>query len=490
MKKKICTVSILFFITVAVTIEYLIGFNSYDTQKIISMGYLEYAKQLFWADGRIFSGLYICIGKILNIANPTNLYIFSVVLCIFLIIGNVVYLKRLLEKVSTKKINECLLYILSYVTIFNFTYADIMTFIEMPILQISIFMYMLSAKFAVIDKSQKKMLITLIFSIFMYQGTINVFYIMVVFLMLQKCRKLDKKNIKEIVKLYAYSVIPIFINFVYIKIYGMMFNATDRLSSLDLTSLISRITYSLNSMIRIISECIYTMPKYLYIFLIFTILIFLYVMTILKTKRATKDSSQYMQITYNTLILIGISVLSCIPLIIVFQVPLLCWCGRLFWPIGAILGLILTEVILNTNCLENKNLKLLVLSFLMIYMLILYPGMYKVVCINKEGNNVDKEICFEVKNKVYEYEKNTGKKIEKIKIYLEYKENGGLSEKYKNVKLAKSCILIGLPMTNLLDYYCDINQDKVEYTQEKIVDFENDLDFYFDENILYVYTAI
>ena len=45
-------------------------------------------------------------------------------------------------------------------------------------------------------------------------------------------------------------------------------------------------------------------------------------------------------------------------------------------------------------------------------------------------------------------------------------------------------------MTNLLDYYCDINQDKVEYTQEKIVDFENDLDFYFDENILYVYTAI
>lgn len=492
MKKKICTISILFLITVAVTIEYLVGFNSYDTQKIISMGYLEYAKKLFWADGRIFSGLYICIGKILNIANPTNLYIFSVVLCIFLIIGNVIYFKRLLEKISTRKINEGLLYVLSYITIFNFTYSDIMTFIEMPILQLSIFLYMLAAKFAVIDKNKKKMLLTLILAIFMYQGTINVFFIMIVFFILQKYRKLDKKNIKEIVKLYAYSAIPIVINFMYIKIYGMIFNETDRMGSLDFASLISRIVYSLNSMIRITSESIYTMPRYLYIFLVLDVLIFAYLIAIFKAKKTlqnTKDIHQYMQSTYNIILLIIISVISCIPLIVAFQVLLLYYCGRLFWPIGASLGLILLELVLNTNCLENKKLKLSVLTFITIYMLILYPGMYRVVCINKEGNNVDKEICYQVKNEVDEYEKNTGKKIEKIKIYLEYKENGGLSEKYKNIKLAKSCILIGLPMTNLLHYYCDMNCN-IGYTQEKVVDFEKDLDFYFNENILYVYTAL
>ncbi len=44
--------------------------------------------------------------------------------------------------------------ILAFITIFNFSYVDNMRFIEMPIIALSIFCYMIAAKKAVIDKKR------------------------------------------------------------------------------------------------------------------------------------------------------------------------------------------------------------------------------------------------------------------------------------------------------------------------------------------------
>lgn len=48
------------------------------------------------------------------------------------------------------------MYILSFLTIFNFSYVDYMRFIEMPILALSILFYIISAKEAVTNKNSKK----------------------------------------------------------------------------------------------------------------------------------------------------------------------------------------------------------------------------------------------------------------------------------------------------------------------------------------------
>lgn len=55
--------TILFIITIIISWNFIKGFNCYDTYKMYQFGYLEYAKQLFFADGRIFSGIYIYINS-------------------------------------------------------------------------------------------------------------------------------------------------------------------------------------------------------------------------------------------------------------------------------------------------------------------------------------------------------------------------------------------------------------------------------------------
>ena len=65
-------------------------------------------------------------------------------------------------KISDKKLNNYLIFILAFITIFNFSFVDNMRFIEMPIISLSIFIYMIAAKKAVVDKKYIKCLIYLL----------------------------------------------------------------------------------------------------------------------------------------------------------------------------------------------------------------------------------------------------------------------------------------------------------------------------------------
>ena len=172
--------AVLFIIIIIISWNFIKGFNSYDTYKMYQLGYVKYAKQLFLADGRIFSGFYILIAQLFNILEE-DLYHFSIILCIIIVVGNIIYFKKLLLKISDKKLNDYLMSILAFITIFNFSYVDNMRFIEMPIIALSIFCYMIAAKKAVIDKKNMKSLVYLLIAVFMYQATINVFFIMTLY---------------------------------------------------------------------------------------------------------------------------------------------------------------------------------------------------------------------------------------------------------------------------------------------------------------------
>lgn len=118
--------------------------------------------------------------------------------------------------------------ILAFITIFNFSYVDNMRFIEMPIIALSIFCYMIAAKKAVIDKKNMKSLVYLLIAVFMYQATINVFFIMTIFLLLQKYKTIDNQVILKAIKILALSIIPIIVNYLYMEIYGSLFVYTER----------------------------------------------------------------------------------------------------------------------------------------------------------------------------------------------------------------------------------------------------------------------
>lgn len=319
--------TILFIITIIISWNFIKGFNSYDTYKMYQFGYLEYAKQLFFADGRIFSGLYILIANMFNIIQ-TDLYEISIILCIIIMIANVVYFKRLIIKISKKELNHYLIFVLAFITIFNFTYVDNMRFIEMPIIALSIFLYIVAAKQAVIDNNHIKMLISLLIAIFMYQGTINVFFIMTVFLYLQKHQTINRKVILEIIKTLFLSMIPIIINYLYIKIYGILYIDTQRAMT-DFNALPSKFINSLLTLIDVLLYTKGTMPKNFYFSIVLMVIILVYSLLL---KYQKKYSNTYIK----TIVLILSALISCLPIILFFtidDVDYYTMGGRLFWSI-------------------------------------------------------------------------------------------------------------------------------------------------------------
>ena len=319
--------TILFIITIIISWNFIKGFNSYDTYKMYQFGYLEYAQQLFFADGRIFSGLYILIANMFNIIQ-TDLYKISIILCIIIMIANVVYFKRLIIKISKKELSHYLIFILAFITIFNFTYVDNMRFIEMPIIALSIFLYIVAAKQVVIDNNHIKMLISLLIAIFMYQGTINVFFIMTVFLYLQKHQTINKKVILEIIKTLFLSMIPIIINYLYIKIYGILYIDTQRAMT-DFNALPSKFINSLLTLIDVLLYTKGTMPKNFYFSIVLMVIILVYSLLL---KYQKKYSNTYIK----TIVLILSALISCLPIILFFtidDVDYYTMGGRLFWSI-------------------------------------------------------------------------------------------------------------------------------------------------------------
>lgn len=472
--------TILFIITIIISWNFIKGFNCYDTYKMYQFGYLEYAKQLFFADGRIFSGIYILIANIFNIFQ-TDLYKISIILCIIIMIANVVYFKRLILKISNKELNNYLIFILAFITIFNFTYVDNMRFIEMPIIALSIFLYMIAAKQAVIDKNNIKMLVSLLIAIFMYQGTINVFFIMMVFLYLQKHQTINRKVILGIIKTLFLSMIPIIINYLYIKIYGILCIDTQRAMT-DFNALPSKFVKSLVTLINVLVYSKNTMPKNFYFLMILTSVILVFS---LQLKYKEKNIFN----TYINIILLVISAfISCLPIILFFtidDIDFLTMGGRMFWAIGAIYGLMMIVLYLNTDILENKVYRIIYFGLILIYIIILYFGMNGIMKADTVANEIDRSICYQIKENIEAYERSSNLKVEKMKIKVEVSFEG-ISKEYEKAKSTQSYIMSSLPIGKLLEFYCGLKLD-IEYIPEKVKDFKENIDFHYVENTAYLY---
>ena len=472
--------TILFIITIIISYNFIKGFNSYDTYKMYQFGYLEYAKQLFFADGRIFSGFYILTANILNIFQ-TDLYEISIILCIIIMIANVVYFKRLILKISNKKLNDYLIFLLAFITIFNFTYVDNMRFIEMPIIAGSIFLYIIAAKQAVIDKNNIKMLISLLIAIFMYQGTINVFFIMTAFLLFAKYQTINRKVMLEIIKTLFLSMIPIIINFLYIKIYGILCIDTQRAMT-DFNALPSKFINCLETLMNVFVYSKSTMPKNFHFFMILINIILIFLL-LLKYKEKN---------IFHTYIIIALLVIfafiSCLPITLFFTIEDIdssYMAGRLFWAVGAIYGLMMIILYLNTDILQNRVCRITYVGLILIYAIILYLGMNGIMKADVRANEIDRNICYQIKENIEAYEQNSNYKVEKLKIKVEVSFEG-ISKEYEKAKTTQSYIISSLPIGNLLEFYSGLKLD-TQYIPEKVKDFKENIDFYYVENTAYLY---
>lgn len=149
-------------------------------------------------------------------------------------------------------------------------------------------------------------------------------------------------------------------------------------------------------------------------------------------------------------------------------------------------GLVIIQLYLNTNLLENKLYRIIYVALILIYVIVLYFGMNNRMKEDKAVNDFDRNICYTIKENIQSYEKKSNYKIEKLKVSLEvtflYKES-------ENVALQQSDILISVPIGTLLKFYCGLDLD-IEYISKNLKEFEKNMEFYYVENIAYLYINI
>ncbi len=467
-KKEIICFLFLFVFSIILCWNFITGFARFDHFEMLNSGYIEYAKQRFFNDGRIFSGLYILLANLFNI-NIKFLYVVSTVLGLLIFSFTVFYFKSLVSTIK-KNSSPIILLGLSCLTVFNFMCVDILTFIESPIIAISILLYIIAAKEFIIDSKNGKAILVLLLAVFCYQGTINVFLSVCLFLYLLNDKIELKSFIKKSLTCIIFVIIAVIVDYLCIMIYSKIMNFSTRA---DLTSsiILNNIYNVITNLKHVLIYSAFTLPKYFYLF---ELLIFAFIFFYISFRYKTN-------IFFKFLLISLCNILFCIPLIIIFSISDVYICGRLFWSIASTIGMSLILLyfhMLNHN-VKYENALIIIISVICI--IINYIGMHNSISNLKNGNLIDIAFCKEVETKINEYSLETD--ISTLIIHIDYTKNGF----YKQYGNYKSYLMTLYPLDMLLNYYTDINLD-IQYSLERKSEFNNDsyINFTAEGNSLFI----
>lgn len=386
--------------------NFLPEYYSIDTTKIIKDGYMAYGVQYSLQDARIFAFLIFYLAEIINISLK-NLW--QIVLISAIIISSISVLKMyniiLKTKPTTNKKIDIFIYMMLYCYIFNFMHIDALEFVENWIIAFSILFYIKSAEEIIINDRKLKGLLFFIIGILFYQGTINLFIsTVIVFLLINKNAN-KKEKIKRLI-IAGFIVISVMsIDFFIINIIksNMVKVQTSRLS-LDL---IKNIKIIKTNIPKLIINSASLFPKYLHISLIWIVLIIIFIKNIKEKK--------YIKIIIPICIII-VCYLTTLGLCILTPGMLTASNGRMFMPTGIIISAILIYAYSNTNLFESKKLGIITKMLIVLYFIINIINTINVTGMLKEGNNIDREISYEIQEKIEKYENQTQKEIKYLAV--------------------------------------------------------------------------
>lgn len=459
-KKEIIIFLIIFLFSSIIFVPYYLGHFATDTYNIYDVGYEQYAINWSLHDGRIFMFIITIIAGLLKL--PITVYtsilsIFSVFVSsiIVIILKNIV----IQYKKDVNLVEEILITIASYYTIFNFMYIENMYFAECFVMALSLLFYLLSAK-CIVDKKSKyiiKSTIFMILAIMSYQGTISMFFIaLFVFTLLKE--KDIKKIIKNIFICIGVAIIGIIINYLGMNIIAKI-TQREIERGFDINIIISSISTIISRLERIIVDTGYLFYKYIYLLFLLIIEIIVLIKSILK-----KD----IRLIIEQILIIIASISSALVISIMSETGF--WSGRIRFAIGATIGFLFIHLLVKTDLQKNNNIinNSLIIIFL-IYGLINSINYIQIIYTNKKVNEYDKQIALEIGNYIKQYEKENSINVKNIAIV---KEVGTINAyyktlNYKNSVIASSAIRTDWSIKGIIKYYNNIQLEQQKITQKE-----------------------
>lgn len=393
-----------------------------DTYRIATGGYYNYAMQFSFDDGRIFNGLIYLIFSIFNLSIYSYVNI-TLTLAIIVSCFTIIKLKEIIEKY--KKINniyqKIILYIISFVTIFNFMYLDCLYFADCFSMALSILLYLISADIIVENKKLallKGILISIVGTL-MYQASICMLITFLALFSVIKNGSNYKKICIDFLKAFAVIFTSAIFDYVLMKIFNFNTNRVD----FDIINNIANIMYIFP--LKLISTD-NLFPKNLFIIL-FNLLSALIILSLVKDKKENN-------LLYSTLILIAVTMLSGFGMNIIVSTS---FEARTKISMGAAIGILYLFIYAKTDFLERKsNKKLIFITALIIYASINVINYEYMIMQNKQLIELDKQTISEIENSIDNYEKVNNIKVNRI-VKVKYMNQKG-KQYYKSTR-NKSC---------------------------------------------------
>ena len=247
-----------------VYINFITGYFSIDSPKIINLGYDGYAINYSFWDGRIVMGILCMIANAINL-NLKVFYIILICLSMLILSFTVLKLYTVISKYKKTGVKEkIILAVLGFCYIFNFTTINSMEFVECIVMSLSILLYILVAENIVIKKDVKKVILYTFLAGICYQGTINMLFITAILFFFLEYKKGEKIDKKKIIFSIIGVIIAVILNVVLKKVMEIIIGSTvcgERMSG----DILGNITKIIQGMYFLIIESLYLFPKYAYI---------------------------------------------------------------------------------------------------------------------------------------------------------------------------------------------------------------------------------
>lgn len=486
-KKNWIWVGIIFVVSLIIFIPWLQGHMSGDNYKIINMGYEKYINEFSLNDGRVFCALMIMIYSKLRI--PIDVAITISLVCALLICSiSVVYLKSIIESKKKSKgiIQEVIVALISFVTIYNFMQIDALYFIEAPLIEVNVLLCLISANIIVINKSKSffKAMLIVIASAFCYQGTMFTILVFTFLISIMDSRIKAKEVCFNLFKAIAVMAIGIILETVFIKVYGNINGTSQNRINIGLNTIVNNIVHIRNTIKKLLLYNFNYFSKGTFLVVINTLSIIVFIHTI----RSKKPSSFIVK--YFMIILVLLIINELLPIITLSSYG----GGRLNLPFGMIIGALFCYIYSNSEILDSESIiKYITIGLLALYFVMIVYNFEKIMLLQKQSTELDIKTVDEINKYISQYEEKNNIKVTKIvELISVLDRNKGYN---KNVK--DKNMLNGSNLKRVKDASAMINSSREEELESSLVKSkkllnilgENEYVCYEDTLIIQVYVG-
>lgn len=471
-KKDLIIYIITFIITCIIFLPLLTGHYASNSYNIYNIGYHNYAIHWSLIDGRIFMAIIGLIADKINISIET--YSFITLFCA-LIVSNIaiIILSKIIKKYKKPQniIQEIIILIISYITIFNFMYLENMYFVESIVMAVSVLLYIISANI-LIEKNKnyiiKSIALTTI-GVMCYQGTVGLFFAFVILFTILKNKNNIKQIIIDLIKCGIIALIAVLIDILIVKIIENIIDQKQtRLGKVS--NIFANIKIIIQTLPNILQRtCNLFPPNLLILYLVILTLIILIYAIINK-----KDENNIL-VKYWVIVIITIAG-SCVTYLLTLTSF---YTGRLRNALGALIGIIFIFLYVETNCFEKKS-KLSIITFITLasFFIINIINYESIMIQHKEVNKLEKIESEQIEQYMEEYENDTGNKVTKIaKVVIHNNlEKSFLPNAKNKTSFTHNSIRTSWAADGTINFYTNRNLETVTITKEEMQYYINNQD--------------